>query len=215
MVSNDSTEFGSISYNINHSRISWGLDLEGHIKANIEKILEKPTATDSFLHHVAGQLNLFTTIFVGLYAVNLIIDSFFAFLYQSEGATTKEKILEVAAEYLVNGQIAKYIVASLVVSVVFFVLFSALVSKLTKSLRRPKPSFIVLDDGDARRRTERLKAYGKRWTNFGAALALDVAVALMLLFAEDRFGYLIGVGPDTGVKQEQSSAEPTSTGSSN
>lgn len=194
MASNGNTQFGVISYNISHSRISWGLDLEGHIKSNIEKILEHPSTADRFLRRIAGPLNLFTTVFVGLYAVNQIIDRFFSFLYESDGANTKEKVLDVAAQYLVNGQIAKYIVASLVVAVVFFVLFSALISRLTKSLSKPKPSFIVLDDGDERHRAARLKSYEKRWTNFAVAIGLDAIVAVLLLVAEDRFGYLIGLG---------------------
>lgn len=184
MVGNQTGEYGVITYTINHSRVSWGLDLEGHIKSQIEKILQSPTSIDILLRRVAGPLNLFTTVFVGLYLVNAIIDAFFVFLYQRDGATTEAETLKVAAEYLVNGQIAKFVSASLVVAGLFFVFFSAFVSRMTKALVRPKPSFIVLDDGDGIRREERLKKHEKRWLKFIGLLMLDVGVATMLILAE-------------------------------
>lgn len=192
MVGNDSSQFGVVSYTINHSRTSWGLDLEGHVKAHIETIMEAPTKSDIFLKKIAGPLNLFTTLFVGLYCVNLLIDLFFSFLYRTDGAETPEKTLEVAAEYLVNGQIAKYIVASLIVSVIFFVLFSSIVSVLTKSLKRPRPSFIVLDDSDGRERATKMKQFNKRWTRFTATIGLDLLVAALLLFLESRITNFFG-----------------------
>jgi len=156
--------------------------------------MEKPTTTDRVLRAISGPLNIFTTLFVGLYIANLIIDAFFSFLYQTNEAKSLTDYSEVAAQYLLTGQIAKYVVASLVVSVVFFVLFSGLVSRLTKSMRRPKPSFITLSTGDEKRRDARLKQYSNRWTSLAATLGSDILVALLLLVAEDRFGYLIGLG---------------------
>ncbi|MCE8513013.1 hypothetical protein KBY22_09925 [Ruegeria pomeroyi] len=194
MARSDDTPFGVISYTINHTRISWGLDLEGHIKSHIDTVLEPPSFADSALHWSAGPLNLFTTIFVGLYLVNLLIDAFFRFLYATDGASTPSQTLEIAANYLVNGQIAKYIVASLVVSAVFFVIFSAFISRLTKSLKKPKPSFIVLCDNDAAHREKKLIKYRKRWTRFAATILLDIAVAVMIFFLEDRITPLFSAG---------------------
>ncbi|MCU0829016.1 MAG: hypothetical protein MUE52_16885 [Tabrizicola sp.] len=184
MVGNRTGEYGVVTYTINHSRVSWGLDLEGHIKSQIEKILQEPTSVDLALRKVAGPLNLVTTVFVGLYLTNLIIDVFFIFLYQRDGATTEAETLKVAAEYLVNGQIAKFITASLVVAGLFFVFFSSFVSRMTRALVRPKPSFIVLDAGDELRRSERLKKHEKRWLKFAGLLLLDIGVATMLILAE-------------------------------
>lgn len=184
MVGNRTGDYGVVTYTINHSRVSWGLDLEGHIKSQIEKILQTPTGVDKMLRNVAGPLNLITTVFVGLYLTNVIIDFFFLFLYQRDGATTEAETLRVAAEYLVNGKIAKFITASLVVAGLFFVFFSSFVSRMTRALVRPKPSFIVLDDGDQIRRSERLKRYEKRWLKFIALLLLDISVAVMLILAQ-------------------------------
>lgn len=191
MVRGDDAQFGVISYTINHSRISWGLDLEGHIKAHIESVLEAPSAADKILARLSGPLNLFTTVFAGLYFVNLIIDGFFKFLYTTDGATSPEEVLAIAANYLVNGQIAKYIVASLVVAVVFFVLFSGLISALTKSLKKPKPSFIVLNASDESHRSKKLKKHQKRWSRFAATIFLDVTVALLIFFLEERLSTLL------------------------
>lgn len=190
MVGSDDSQFGVISYTINHSRTSWGLDLEGHIKSHIETVMQPPTKGDIFLKRVAGPLNLLTTVFVGLYCVNLLIDSFFSFLYKTDGATTAADKLDIAADYLVNGQIAKYIVASIVVSVIFFVLFSGLISALTKSLKRPRPSFIVLDDADGNYRDEKTNQFRKRWNRFYITIGLDVFVAVLLVFLEERLSAL-------------------------
>ena len=192
MVAGNESDLGVISYNINHSRVSWGLDIEGHVKSHIETILSKPTKSDIFLKRVAGPLNLFTTVFVGLYCVNLIIDLFFAFLYQSDGAISEPQKLAVAAEYLINGHIAKYIVASIVAAVVFFVLFSSFVSVLTKSMRKPRPSFIILDNADEKRRREILQQYNRRWSRFAAAILMDVSVAALIFFLEDRLSGILG-----------------------
>lgn len=189
-VSPDGSNHGLISYNINHTRVTWGLDLENHIRGHIEKLLIEPTKGDQFLRKVSGPLNLFTTLFVGLYAVNLLIDFFFNFLYASDGAETSAEILQAAATYLVNGSIAKYIVASLAVSVVFFVLFSAAVSALTRSIRKARPSFICLDKGDEQRKIEKLKTFNKRWSRFGATVFLDIVVALGIVLVEDRLSNL-------------------------
>jgi hypothetical protein len=186
LFGNRTGEYGVITYTINHSRVSWGLDLEGHIKSQVEKILLPLTNLDVLLRRAAGPLNVFTTVFVGLYLVNLIIDGFFVFLYQTDGATTQEEVLKVAAEYLVNGQIAKYISASLAVAGVVFVFFSFFVSRITQSFVRPKPSFIVLDDGDRTRREARIKKHEKRWVKFFGLITLDVAVAVSLVLAESR-----------------------------
>lgn len=185
-VGGNASDFGVISYNINHSRVSWGLDIEGHVKSHIESILDQPSSSDKFLRKAAGPLNLFTTVFVGLYCVNQIIDAFFAFLYSSDGADTQEAMLSVAAEYLVNGHIAKYIVASLVVSVIFFVLFSGAISRLTKAMRRPRPSFIVLDEANNRRKLKKLQKFERRWAGFIIAIAMDIVVAVMIFFLEER-----------------------------
>lgn len=91
-----------------------------------------------------------------------------------------------AAEYLVNGNIAKYIVAALVVSVVVFVIFSSLVSSLTSSLKKPKPSFISLDQGDENRKKEKMKQYEKRWSRLFTAVFLNIGVAILMLFVEER-----------------------------
>lgn len=186
MVGGDESELGIISYTINHSKVSWGLDIEGHVRSHIETILTGPTSSDRFLRKAAGPLNLFTTVFVGLYCVNLIIDGFFNFLYSSNDLTGNADRMSVAVEYLINGHIAKYIVASLVVAVVFFVLFSGLISKLTKSMRKPRPSFIILDDSDKKRRSERLARFGQRWTRFAVTVGLDIIVAILIFFLEDR-----------------------------
>lgn len=185
-VANDESKFGIINYTINHSRISWGLDLEGHIRGHIEKLMIEPSRGDRFLAKASGPLNLLTTIFIGLYIVNLIIDLFFWFLYQSETAENSENLIETAAAYLINGHIAKYIVASLVVSVVFFIIFSALVSSITKSIKQPKPSFICLDQGDKKRKSEKLKAYEKRWPRFIGTVVVNLLVALLITFVEGR-----------------------------
>jgi len=185
-VTDNGSEMGVISYTINHSRVSWGLDIEGHVKGHIESILEEPTKSDNFLRRAAGPLNLFTTVFVGLYVVNQVIDLFFSFLYLSDGSSDGKQIIDIAADYLINGHIAKYIVASLVVSFIVFVLFSALISRLTASMRKPRPSFITLDNADEKRRATKLSQYNRRWTRFIFTLTLDVAVAIMIFFAEDR-----------------------------
>ncbi len=194
-VGSDGSRFGLISYTINHTRVTWGLDLEHHIRGHIEKLLLEPTPGDTFLRKISGPLNMFTTLFVGLYAVNLLIDLFFNFLYASEGAATPDQVLHAAASYLVDGNIAKYIVASLAVSVVFFVLFSGFVSSITKSIRQPRPSFICLDQGDETRRTELVKSFNKRWTRFGATIFLDIAVALGIVLAEDRLSTIFNWWP--------------------
>jgi hypothetical protein len=185
-VGNDKSKFGLISYTINHSRISWGLDLEGHIRGHIDSLMIEPTKGDRFLLRAAGPLNLLTTIFLGLYIVNLIIDLFFLFLYRTDGAESSGEIIETAATYLISGHIAKYIVACLVVSVVFFVLFSAFVSAVTDSIKKPKPSFISLDEGDNRRKGERLKSYEKRWPRFAALILSNVFVAILVAYLEER-----------------------------
>ncbi|MEI4194575.1 hypothetical protein [Roseovarius sp. E0-M6] len=190
-VGKDESKFGIINYTINHSQISWGLDLEGHIRGHIESLMIEPNKSDRFLMRATGPLNLFTTLFVGLYIVNLIIDSFFWFLYRTDGANAPEKIIETAATYLVNGHIAKYIVASLVVSVVFFVLFSALVSAVTNSIKQPKPSFISLNEGDNRRKTEKLKSYEKRWPRFVAVILLNLFIAILVTYLEERITPLL------------------------
>lgn len=179
-------QFGMISYTINHTRTSWGLDLETHISNHIEAMMQEPTTGDKFLARASGPLNLVTTVFVGLYAVNLIIDGFFKFLYQTDGSTSPQDMLEIAANYLVNGQIAKYIVASLVVSVVFFVIFSGVISSLTRALNKPRPSFIVLNEADANKKIPKLKKHNERWTRFGFTLGMNVIVALMVTVLNDR-----------------------------
>lgn len=190
-VGKDESKFGIINYTINHSRISWGLDLEGHIRGHIESLMIEPSKGDRFLQRAAGPLNLITTIFVGLYIVNLIIDLFFLFLYQTDGADSADLIIETAAAYLVNGHIAKYIVASLVVSVVFFVAFSALVSAFTNSIKRPKPSFISLDEGDNRRKEQKLKSYENRWPRFVSIIALNLFIAILVSYLEDRISPIL------------------------
>ncbi len=185
-VGGNGDQFGMISYTINHSRTSWGLDLEGHISGHIEALMQEPTPGDKFLAKVSGPLNLVTTVFVGLYVVNIIIDGFFKFLYRTDGASSPQDILDIAANYLVNGQIAKYIVASLVVSVVFFVAFSGIISSLTRAMKKPKPSFIVLNDADSNRKAPKLKNHEKRWTRFGFTLGMNIIVALMVTVLEDR-----------------------------
>lgn len=191
-VGNDSSNFGIINYTINHSRISWGLDLEGHIRGHIESLLIRPSKGDIFLAKAAGPLNLITTVFVGLYVVNIIIDVFFWFLYSSDGANSPDEIIQVASTYLVNGHIAKYIVASLVVSVVFFVLFSGIISSITKSIKQPKPSFISLGEGDGRRKNERIKSYNRRWPRFFCTVLFNVLVAFLVAFLEDRLKPFLG-----------------------
>lgn len=141
-------EKGVFAYSINHTRITWGLDVENIIRTHIGKILEKPTGFDKIVRRIAGPLNLFTTVFVGLYITNLLIDLFFYFLLTSEDPENGQTVMEIASAYLVNGHIAKYIVASLVVSVVVFVLFSALVSRAFQNFIKPKPSFIILSKFD-------------------------------------------------------------------
>lgn len=188
-VSEDNRNLGLITYTINHSKISWGLDLEGHIQGHIETLLTEPSKAERFLQKSAGPLDILTTIFCGLYIVNLIIDFFFKFLYKTDGAQNSADVLALAAEYLVNGQIAKYIVASLVVSVVFFVIFSAFISSITKSIRRPKPSFIALNEADLKRRDRKFGSYKKRWTRFGAMVLLNLVVAIMVTFLEDRIAF--------------------------
>lgn len=186
----DNSDLGMITYNINHSRVTWGLDLEGHVKGQIDRLMVDSTRAEKFLAKSSGPLNLFTTVFVGLYCVNFIIDGFFNFLYKTEGANNQNEVLQAAATYLVDGQIAKYIVASLVVSVVFFVAFSGFVSSLTRSMKLPKPSFICLDDRDKQRRAEKLKSYNKRWTKIATAVGLNVFAGALLLFLEDRLAFL-------------------------
>jgi hypothetical protein len=186
LLSTNESSYGVITYTIHHTRVSWGLDLEGHIRGHIEKLMEYPGFWDRTISKSAGPLNLITTVFVGLYCSNLIIDFFFRFLYQTDGGETSDEILDIAASYLVNGQIAKYVVASLVVSVVFFVAFSALISSLTSSMKKPRPSFISLDDGDLKRRGIKLRHYNRRWTHFGTVIAMDIAVGILIFFAEER-----------------------------
>ena len=185
-VGNENTDYGMVSYTINHSRISWGLDLEGHISSQIQKLLEVPTKWDRFLNLISGPLNIVTTVFVGLFLCNLVIDGFFSFLYQTDGALTTEAVLEIAANYLVDGQIAKYIVASLVVSIIIFVLFSAFVSSTIKSIKKPKPSFIILDQGDNHNKVTRLKSYNHRWVKLIGVIAVNLAVAISITLLETR-----------------------------
>lgn len=189
-VDKDTSDFGVITYTINHSRVTWGLDLESHIRGHIERLLEEPSKLDKFLAKMSGPLNIFTTVFVGLYCVNLIIDGFFRFLYRTDGAKTPEEVLQAAATYLVNGHIAKYIVAALVVSTIFFVIFSAFVSTLTRSMKKPRPSFICLDERDDTRKREKLRQYDKRWTKIAATIVLNISVGLLLIFLDDRISAL-------------------------
>ncbi len=189
-VQDDNQSFGIINYTINHSKTSWGLDLEGHIRGHIESLLDEPSKSDWFITKTAGPLNLITTVFCGLYFVNLIIDFFFNFLYATDGATNQQDVLSLAAEYLVNGQIAKYIVASLVMSVTFFVLFSGVISSITNAIKKPKPSFISLCDADTRRKTKRYEKYKKRWHKYLSMVLLNVIVALFVTFIEDRINFV-------------------------
>ena len=192
-VGRENADYGIISYTINHSRVSWGLDLEGHIVSQIERLLEIPTKWDVLLNKLAGPLNIITTVFVGLYICNLIIDGFFSFLYKTDGALTPDAILDIAANYLINGQIAKYIVASLVVSIIIFVLFSAFVSAVIRSMKKPKPSFIILDRSDKINKTARLKNYNRRWIKFAGIIAVNLLVALLITFLESRVWEFISI----------------------
>lgn len=183
--------YGILTYTINHTKVSWGLDIEGHIRSQIDKLLEKPSKGDRALKLLAGPLNIFTTLFVGLYIINLIIDGFFWFLFQSDGATAPTDLTEIAAGYIINGHIAKYIVATLAVSVVFFVIFSGVVSRITRSFSQPRPSFITLCDGDKRRKQQRLKSYERRWSKVLGMFAANVAVGLMIATLENRLSSFI------------------------
>tara|TARA_R110002020_G_scaffold105109_1_gene245312 strand:+ start:186 stop:785 length:600 start_codon:yes stop_codon:yes gene_type:complete len=189
-VGHDNSEFGVINYTVNHTRTSWGLDLEGHIKSHIESLMDEPSIWDKVLFRLSGPLNILTTLLVGLYIVNWILDLFFKFLLATNDNASREQAIETAANYLLSGQIAKYIVASLVVAVVFFVAFSGLVSRLTRSLRRPRPSFICLSEFDGRRKLTRLKKYNKKWVNFSFTIAMDIIVAVLLISLEERIAAL-------------------------
>ena len=179
-------EKGVFAYSINHTRITWGLDVENIIRTHIGKILEKPTGFDKIVRRISGPLNLFTTVFVGLYITNLLIDLFFYFLLTSENPENGQTVAEIASAYLVNGHIAKYIVASLVVSVVVFVLFSALVSSAFQNFIKPKPSFIILSKFDEARKAKRLKKYNRRWAFIIAVLLTNIVVAIVIAALEER-----------------------------
>jgi len=182
----DDSQYGVISYNINHSRISWGLDLEGHIRGHVESILIEPTKTDKLIRLAAGPLNLLTTLFVGLYLVNLIIDGFFWFLFATDGASDPQQVIEIASTYLINGNIAKYIVATLVVSFVFFVIFSGLVSRFVKSLYAPRPSFLSLDEKDHQRKALRIGNYNRRWVKLAGLVMVNVVTGIAVAALEGR-----------------------------
>lgn len=190
-IGHDNSQFGIITYEINHSRVTWGLDLEGHIRSQIEALMTNPSVADKLISKVSGPLNLFTTIFVGLYIANLIIDAFFWFLYRTDSLTEDRPDIAVAAEYLVNGHIAKYIVASLVVSVVSFTIFSGIISRIINSIKKPRPSFIVLNSNDKKWRDQKIKGYEKRWTRITWLLLLNASVGFMIFFLEERLFSLL------------------------
>jgi len=182
----EKSSYGIVTYSINHTRISWGLDIENVIQSHISKILVKASRSDKALKHISGPLNLFTTVFVGLYIVNILIELFFYFLLSSEDASTQKDLIEIASLSLVNGDIAKYIVVSLTMAVVVFVMFSALVSHAFNNFLKPKPSFITLSKFDEKRRSAKLKKYKKRWAFVSLVLFSNIVVAIIIATVEER-----------------------------
>lgn len=185
-IESGSSQLGLITYTINHTRISWGLDIENLLQAHIGKFIREPSKKDRTIRYLAGPLGWLTSIFVGLFLSNLIIDAFFRFLYETQNLNGTLTIVELASAFLINGHIAKYIVASLVVSILIIVVFSGMVNKVVSSIRQPRPSFILMTKADELRREEKLSKYHKRWTKFAALSVLNLGVALFIGLAEDR-----------------------------
>lgn len=180
------SDLGIFSYTIDHTRISWGLDVENLIRSHIAKLIQPLSWSDKVLRFIKDPLHLVTTILVGLVVANQFVDLLFRFLFETEGAPEGTSIVDVASNWLVNGHMAKYIVVSLIVSVVIMTLTSSLVRNLLKNLSKPRPSFILLSEFDEKRRGTRLSNHEKRWTRVGVTLALNLVAVLATIMLEDR-----------------------------
>lgn len=53
---NPRSNLGIITYTINHSRVTWGLDLEAHIRGHVERLLVEPSKTDRFFRRSPDRL---------------------------------------------------------------------------------------------------------------------------------------------------------------
>lgn len=167
------SDFGIMSYTINHSRVTWGLDVEGHIRAHINSLMRDDGKIDKILRKASGPLNLVTTLFVGLFIINEAIDWSHHYFSPTLGNPSGVTSSDVIAFYLQDGFITKFIVSSLVLSISFFILFSALISKLSKSIRKPMPSFICLSDADETKKTDKMRIYNRRWISFASLLIMN------------------------------------------
>lgn len=179
-------DLGIISYTIEHSRISWGLDIENLIQNHCKKFTIPASSSDKVLKRLRNPLHLITTITLGTVVANQFIDLLFKFLFETEGAPENTSITDIASTWLTNGHIAKYIVMSLFASVILVVLISTISKVMLKNLHKPRPSFIILSQRDEDRREIRLEKHKKRWARVGLVVTLNIAAIVVTVLFEDR-----------------------------
>lgn len=190
VVEDDRSGYGIIQFTISHSRVSWGLDMENHIRNHIESLMSMPPDFERRIRQIVGPLRVFTTLFAGLFFVNLLIDAFFRFAFGgvlADGQVT----MSTAAQFIVDGSLTKFVAASLVVSLVFLIWFDLQLTKVVDAVRRPKPSFIVFDEASKKNRRDRLKKYQRRWPKLIGVVVLDVVVIIAMFFFERGLATLI------------------------
>ncbi|MEP4978889.1 hypothetical protein [Ascidiaceihabitans sp.] len=184
------SDLGIISYTIDHTRLSWGLDIENIIQSHVSKLLIPATWQDKCFKAIREPLHLMTTIIVGLFLAVQGIDALFKILFISEGRSNDVALIDIASDWIVSGQIAKYLVISIIVSVVVILLTSTLSRQVLSNLQKPRPSFILLSTNDETRREQRLSKHNKRWARLLAVVFVNLVAILVTVAVEDRVGEL-------------------------
>lgn len=175
MIKNLKRDCGSISYSIEHSRITWGIDLENTIRNHINKIIIKPNGFESFTRKHRLKINI---------AQHLILWA--ASVYIAIKLIVKNTLDDMSASntdlFITDGTLVYQITFAVASMIVLFVLTAALTGSLDKRAFARRPSFILLSDFDEKYKKKNIKIYERR--PFAIFLAVTISVALSIFAAK-------------------------------
>ena len=177
---------GIITYNIEHTRASWGLDIENHLNNQIQRLFREKQFLEKAWENLGSWFDWFTTLVFFSVATVLCVRGFHNIYFDSAVDINLESI----NDYLFSGDFAVFLSASIVITIFSFIFSMIATRYLFIEIFSARPSFITLSEYDETRKAEALTRHKRKTIKVILIFIIDAILLWALLNVVDVVSHI-------------------------